>query len=100
MPRSVDYWHGNHDFYRLSNALWYQIAIGMKLLDPKLAKQELKDFELYTKTESIYTWLQSKMDTEMKNAYDSRFKWSTESELKSGDVSISIWKRKQIVKEK
>ena len=93
MPRNVDYWHGNHDFYRLSNALWYQIAIGMKLLDPKLAKQELKDFELYTKTESMYTWLQSKMDTEMKNAYDSRFKWSTESELKSGDVSISIWKR-------
>jgi len=55
MPRTVDY--GGENFYNLNNGLWYQIAIGMKLLNPTLAKKELKDYGLYDSTEINYKWL-------------------------------------------
>ena len=48
MPRQVDYINDKHNnFYSIGNVLWYQIAIGMKLLDPKIAKRELKDYGIY-----------------------------------------------------
>ena len=55
MPREVDYINDKqNNFYSIGNTLWYQIAIGMKLLDPKIAKQELKDYNLYEETEKLY----------------------------------------------
>jgi hypothetical protein len=48
MPRLIDYVSDkNNNFYNIGNSLWYQIAIGMKALDPKLAKEELVDYGLY-----------------------------------------------------
>ena len=42
MPRAIDYINDkSSNFYSIGNTLFYQIAIGMKLLDPKVAKQEL-----------------------------------------------------------
>ena len=44
MPRYVDY--GRNNFYELGNTLWYQILIGMKILDKNVALEELKSFKL------------------------------------------------------
>lgn len=50
MPRVSDYSSSNHmDFYKLGNTLWYQVLIGMKILNPKVAENELKSFNLYDK---------------------------------------------------
>ena len=54
MPRMVDYINDKgNNFYSIGNTLWYQIAIGMKLLDPKIAKQELTDYGLYDVTKQF-----------------------------------------------
>ena len=48
MPRVIDYINDkNNNFYSIGNTLYYQILIGMKLLDPKMAKDELKNYGLY-----------------------------------------------------
>ena len=48
MPRVIDYISDkNNNFYNLGNSLWYQIAIGMKSLDDKIAKEELISYGLY-----------------------------------------------------
>ena len=48
MPRVSDYSSSNHmDFYKLGNTLWYQVLIGMKILNPKVAENELKSYNLY-----------------------------------------------------
>ena len=45
MTRIVDYIDDkNNNFYNIGNTLYYQIAIGMKLFDRKIAKKELKDY--------------------------------------------------------
>ena len=44
MPRYSDY--GRNNFYELGNTLWYQILIGMKILDKNVALEELKSFKL------------------------------------------------------
>ena len=55
MPREVDYVSDkDNNFYSIGNTLWYQIAIGMKLLEPKLAKQELVNYNLYNESKSLY----------------------------------------------
>ena len=55
MPRKVDYINDKHNnFYSIGNVLWYQIAIGMKLLDPKIAKRELKDYGIYEASADQY----------------------------------------------
>ena len=55
MPREVDYINDiGNNFYSIGNVLWYQVAIGMKLFDPKLAKQELKRYGLYDDTKKMY----------------------------------------------
>lgn len=47
LPRNDDYHNGKKgSLLTLGNILWYQTAIGMKLLDPKLAQQELDYFGL------------------------------------------------------
>jgi hypothetical protein len=55
MPREVDYINDKgNNFYSIGNVLWYQIAIGMNLLNPKIAKQELQDYNLFDLTKSHY----------------------------------------------
>jgi len=55
MPREVDYINDKgNNFYSIGNTLYYQIAIGMKLLNPKVAKQELKDYGIYDKVKQTY----------------------------------------------
>ena len=52
MPRISDYSSSNHmDFYKLGNTLWYQVLIGMKILNPKVAENELKSYRLYDMAE-------------------------------------------------
>jgi hypothetical protein len=47
MPRINDFQGGLYNkFYQLGNTLWYQILIGMNLLDKKIAENELNDFRL------------------------------------------------------
>ena len=50
MPRMEDYSTGNMKFYTLGNTLWYQVLIGMKILNPQVAKNELKSYKLYDDT--------------------------------------------------
>lgn len=55
MPRINDFKGGLNDtFYDLGNTLWYQILIGMKVLDSDVAKKELKSFDLYDKAKIDY----------------------------------------------
>jgi tryptophan halogenase len=55
MPRANDYTHGDFaNFYNLGNTLWYQILIGMNLLDSELAKNELISWNLYNTAEHHY----------------------------------------------
>ena len=55
MPRAVDYIDDkNNNFYNIGNVLWYQIAIGMKLFNSKVAKQELKEYGIYEATKKQY----------------------------------------------
>jgi len=63
MPRLVDYiTDKNNNFYYIGNVLWYQIAIGMKLLDPKLAEQELKDYNLYDYAKEKYNLITTEIE--------------------------------------
>ena len=55
MPRENDYINDiGNNFYHLGNTLWYQVAIGMKLFNPKLAKEELQSFYLYKPMKDFY----------------------------------------------
>ena len=55
MPRAVDYIDDkNNNFYNIGNVLWYQIAIGMKLFNSKVAKQELKEYGIYDYSKKMY----------------------------------------------
>ena len=48
MPRVVDYSSSNYmNFYKLGNTLWYQVLLGMKILNPTVAENELKSFRLW-----------------------------------------------------
>ena len=55
MPRFSDYSSSNFfNFYNLGNTLWYQILIGMKVLNPEVAERELKSFGLWDIAEEHY----------------------------------------------
>ena len=55
MPRLADYSSSNYlNFYKLGNTLWYQILIGMKILNPSVAEKELKAFKLWEVAERDY----------------------------------------------
>ena len=48
MPRVIDYSSSNYmNFYKLGNTLWYQVLLGMKILNPNIAENELKSFRLW-----------------------------------------------------
>ena len=69
MPRTVDYVNdAGNNFYSLNNGLWYQIALGMKLLSPLLAKKELNDYSLYKIAETDYKFLSKSVKEEL-NTY-------------------------------
>ena len=58
MPRQIDYINDkSNNFYSIGNTLFYQIAIGMRLLDPKIAKQELIDYNLYDNAKENYKFI-------------------------------------------
>lgn len=46
MPRTIDYSKKNN-FFDLGNSLWYQICMGMNILDSDVAKKELMYYNLY-----------------------------------------------------
>jgi len=57
MPRQVDFVRGNrNDFYNIDNNLWTNIAHGMYILNPDIAKRELIEYNLWdlTKKEIEY----------------------------------------------
>ena len=63
MPRYVDYINDiGNNFYSIGNTLWYQIAIGMKLFDSKMAKEELQNYGLYNITKQMYKKISSEVD--------------------------------------
>ena len=82
MPRQEDYQSpglGTTYFYGLGNVLWYQIAIGMKLLNSKIARQELMNYGLYKQIENHYTALKKNVKNIMPtqittNAYYERIR--------------------------
>ena len=62
MPRVIDYISDkNNNFYNIGNTLYYQIAIGMKLLNSDTAKQELKNYNLYDKTKKHVNLLEENL---------------------------------------
>ena len=62
MPRTVDYINDiGNNFYSIGNTLWYQIAIGMNLLDSKIAKKELNEYGLSDVTKQLH----KKVDNEV-----------------------------------
>ena len=66
MPRDVDYIDDLHNnFYSIGNVLWYQIAIGMNLLDSKIAKDELKNYGLFDVTKKHYEKICGLVDTKV-----------------------------------
>ena len=55
MPRVIDYTSDEYsNFYHIGNVLWYQIAIGMSMLNPTLAKKELIDYNLWDYSENKF----------------------------------------------
>jgi tryptophan halogenase len=46
MPRTIDYSKKNN-FFDLGNSLWYQICMGMNILNSDVAKKELMYYNLY-----------------------------------------------------
>ena len=63
MPRTVDYVNDiGNNFYNIGNTLWYQIAIGMNLFDPKIAKKELKDYGLYNITKKLHNMVDNEIE--------------------------------------
>jgi tryptophan halogenase len=76
MPRVVDY-----DYYGINNSLWYQIAIGMKLFNPKLAMQELNEYGLFRETDSFHQRLKAKIDDEMNNAVDTEMWYAQQNNI-------------------
>lgn len=68
MPRYIDIISPKfNNFYNLGNVLWYQIAIGMKLFDPKLAKKELQDYNLYDHATKIHEVISNNIQQAMPN---------------------------------
>ena len=45
--------------------MYYQIAIGMKLLDKKVAKKELKNYGIYDITKEMYEQIQKQIKTDI-----------------------------------
>jgi len=73
MPRVIDYISDiNNNFYSIGNVLTYQILMGMNLLDPKVAQQELKSFLLYDVADMRYKEMQAILDQMLPKMIDGR----------------------------
>jgi flavin-dependent dehydrogenase len=60
MPRVVDYVNDkNNNFFNFGNNLWLQILIGLNILNPLVAKQELDDYYLYDYSKNHYDYINS-----------------------------------------
>ena len=69
MPRVVDYISDkNNNFYHIGNVLWYQIAIGMKMFNPTIAKNELLSYGLWDYSENKFKEVSKFVDTKIKNS--------------------------------
>ena len=79
MPRVTDFKIGkSNDFHAMGNPLWYNIAIGMNMLDPLIASQELHDYGIY-----------DVMETRCKNTFDAIEK-ALPSMVKTNDYYMHI----------
>ena len=68
MPRTIDYISDkNNNFYHIGNSLMYHILIGMKVLTPTVAKQELIDYNLFYTTKRKYQKMTEELQNDMKN---------------------------------
>ena len=65
MPRVVDFI--TNDVYYTGNTLWYQIAMGMNILDSTLAKDELKEYNLYEELKQFYNISCSEVERSLYN---------------------------------
>lgn len=72
MPRYIDIISPKfNNFYSLGNVLWYQIALGMRILDPKIAKKELQDYGLYDHASKIHSAISNNVEQALPNMIDS-----------------------------
>ena len=66
MPRVVDYINDKeNNFYSIGNVLWYQIGIGMKYFNSKVAKKELQDYGEYIRAENAFKEIVRLVNLEM-----------------------------------
>ena len=66
MPREVDYINDiGNNFYSIGNTLYYQIAIGMKLFDSKLAKKELESYGLYDDIKRLHEVVKENLEEQV-----------------------------------
>ena len=84
MPRSAEYRGVNgSNFYNLGNTLWIQVLWGMKLVEPDIAKNELKNFHIYDYAEK-HNKLREKFDDYMvDNAIDNNNFYNNIDDLKN-----------------
>jgi hypothetical protein len=74
MPREVDYKNiFNGNFHYLGNTLWYQILIGMNLLDSEVAKRELSSFNLHDIAQKQYHLRNQFNQYLLNHAYDNDY---------------------------
>jgi len=73
MPRVVDYiYDKQNNFYSIGNTLWYHIFIGMKMLNPKIAKQELIDYGLWDKCIELEKNIENDVNNHIPHFIDNR----------------------------
>ena len=66
MPREVDYINDiGNNFYSIGNTLYYQIAIGMKLFNSKLAKKELESYGLYDDIKRLHEVVKENLEEQV-----------------------------------
>jgi len=91
MPRQHDYdSRKNDNFIDLGSTLWYQILIGMDLLDPELAYNELKSFNLYEIAEMDFKRRSQFIDNLVKSCISTNDFYKNEIDMMDKYEKISI----------
>jgi tryptophan halogenase len=67
MPRTVDYSKKNNFYPSIGNSLWYQICMGMNILNSEVAKKELIYYNLYEKAKIDLQKIKEYADFHIKN---------------------------------
>ena len=67
MPRVVDYSKKNNYYPYIGNTLWYQICMGMNILNSEVAKKELIYYNLYEKAKYDLQNISKYADYHIKN---------------------------------